>query len=110
MALPRGIKSVTELAVEGKRVFLRVDFNVPLKNGKVTDDARIVATLPTIKHLIDRGARIVLGSHLGRPDGQVKPEYSLEPVAARLAELIERDVTLADEPVGDGARRVVSDV
>jgi len=110
MTLPRGIKSVTELAVEGKRVFVRVDFNVPLKGGKVTDDARIRATLPTIRHLIERGARIVLGSHLGRPDGQAKPEYSLEPVAARLAELIERDVTLADEPVGDGARRVVSDV
>jgi phosphoglycerate kinase len=110
MALPRGIKSVTELPVEGKRVFVRVDYNVPLKNGKVTDDARITATLPTLRHLIDRGARIVLGSHLGRPDGQVKPEYSLEPVAARLAELLDRDVTLADEPVGDGARRVVSDV
>jgi phosphoglycerate kinase len=110
MGLPRGIKSVTELAVEGKRVFVRVDFNVPLKGGKVADDARITATLPTLRHLIDRGARVVLGSHLGRPDGQVKPEYSLEPVAARLAELLDKDVTLADEPVGDGARRVVSDV
>ena len=110
MPLPRGIKSVADLAVEGKRVFVRVDFNVPLKNGKVTDDARIVATLPTLTHLIERGARIILGSHLGRPDGQVKPEFSLEPVAARLAELLDKDVTLADEPVGDGARRVVSDV
>jgi phosphoglycerate kinase len=110
MALPRGIKSVSELAVEGKRVFVRVDYNVPLEGGKVTDDARITATLPTLQHLADRGARIILGSHLGRPDGQVKPALSLEPVAARLAELIGRDVTLADEPVGDGARRVVSDV
>jgi phosphoglycerate kinase len=110
MTLPRGIRSVSELAVEGKRVFVRVDYNVPLKNGKVTDDARIVATIPTLTHLIERGARIVLGSHLGRPDGQVKPEFSLEPVALRLAELLSRDVTLADEPVGDGARRVVSDV
>ena len=110
MGLPRGIKSVSELAVEGKRVFVRVDYNVPLKHGKVTDDARIAATIPTLTHLIERGARIVLGSHLGRPDGQVKPEFSLEPVALRLAELLDRDVTLADEPVGDGARRVVSDV
>ncbi len=111
MSLPRGIKSVEELAVEGKRVFVRVDYNVPQdKTRKVTDDARIRATLPTLKHLIDRGARIVLGSHLGRPDGKVKPELSLEPVAAKLAELIAQDVTLADEPVGDGARKVVSDL
>jgi len=111
MALPRGIKHVEELPVEGKRVFVRVDFNVPLtKDRKVSDDARIVATLPTIKHLIERDARIVLASHLGRPDGQVKPEYSLEPVAARLADLLGRDVVLADEPTGDGARKVVSDL
>jgi phosphoglycerate kinase len=112
MALPAGIKSVEELPVEGKRVFVRVDFNVPLdkKTKKITDDARITAALPTIKHLISRGARIVLASHLGRPDGQVKPEFSLEPVAARLAELLKQDVVLADEPVGDGARKVVSDL
>jgi len=112
MALPLGIKTVEELAVEGKRVFVRVDYNVPLDKAtkKITDDARIRATLPTIKHLIDRGARIVLGSHLGRPDGKVKPELSLEPVAAKLAELLGVDVALADEPVGDGARKVVSDL
>jgi len=107
-----GVRHVQDLAVEGKRVFVRVDFNVPLEKGtrKISDDARIRATLPTLRHLIDRGARIVLGSHLGRPDGQVKPELSLEPVAARLAELLGSDVTLADEPVGDGARKVVSDL
>jgi phosphoglycerate kinase len=111
MPLPRGIKHVEELAVEGKRVFVRVDFNVPLtKDRKVSDDARIQATLPTIRHLIERDARIILASHLGRPDGQVKPEYSLEPVAARLAELLDCDVTLTDEPTGDGARKVVGDV
>lgn len=115
MTLPAGIKPVTDLAVEGKRVFVRVDYNVPLAKGegsarKVGDDARIRATLPTLRHLIGRGARIVLGSHLGRPDGQVRPELSLEPVAQRLAELLELDVTLADEPVGDGARKVVSDL
>ncbi|MDB4961875.1 MAG: Phosphoglycerate kinase [Myxococcales bacterium] len=112
MALPNGIKHVEELPVEGKRVFVRVDYNVPIDKAtkKISDDARIQATLPTLRHLIDRGARIVIGSHLGRPDGQVKPEFSLEPVAARLAELLQLDVTLADEPVGDGARKVVSDL
>ncbi len=110
MTLPGGIKSVEQLAVEGKRVFVRVDYNVPIKGGKIGDDARIRATLPTLKHLIERGARIVLGSHLGRPDGQVKPEFSLEPVAARLAELLSIEIALADEPVGDGARKVVSDL
>lgn len=115
MTLPAGIKSVTDLAVEGRRVFVRVDYNVPLAKGdggarKVGDDARITATLPTLRHLIERGARIVLGSHLGRPDGQAKPEFSLEPVAQRLAELLATDVTLADEPIGDGARKVVSDL
>ncbi len=115
--LPGGIKHVSELAVEGKRVFVRVDFNVPLDKAtrKITDDARIRATLPTIKHLIERGARIILGSHLGRPKGadiasRSKPELSLEPVAARLAELLSIDVVLADEPTGDGARKVVNDL
>jgi phosphoglycerate kinase len=118
VTLPAGIKPVSDLAVEGKRVFVRVDYNVPLAKPeaggsgprKVGDDARIRATLPTLRLLIERGARIVLGSHLGRPDGHAKPEYSLEPVALRLAELLELDVTLADEPVGDGARKVVSDL
>jgi phosphoglycerate kinase len=112
VSLPDGIKHVSELAIEGKRVFVRVDFNVPLDKAtkKVGDDSRITATLPTVKHLIERGARIVLGSHLGRPDGQTRPELSLEPVAARLAELLAVDVVLADEPVGDGARKVVSDL
>jgi phosphoglycerate kinase len=111
MTLPYGIRSVADLAVEGKRVLVRVDFNVPLtKDRKVSDDARIAATLPTIRHLIERGARIVLCSHLGRPDGQAKPEFSLEPVAARLATLLDQDVLLTDEPVGDGARKVVGDL
>lgn len=111
MALPKGIVHVEDLPVEGKRVFVRVDLNVPLtKDRTVSDDSRITAVLPTIRHLVERGARIVLGSHLGRPDGQVKPELSLEPVAARLAELLGGDVILADEPAGDGARKVVGDL
>jgi phosphoglycerate kinase len=110
--LPAGIKSLEQLPVEGKRVFVRVDYNVPLEKGtrRVTDDARIRATLPTLRNLIDRGARIVLGSHLGRPDGQPKPELSLEPVATKLAEMLGLEVSLADEPAGDGARKVVSDL
>jgi phosphoglycerate kinase len=105
------IKSVKELPVEGKRVFVRVDFNVPLTPARgVADDGRIRAALSTIQHLIERGARIVLGSHLGRPKGGPDPAFSLEPVAARLAELIGKDVLLADEPAGDGARKVVADL
>jgi phosphoglycerate kinase len=105
------IKSVKELPVEGKRVFVRVDFNVPLTPARgIADDARIRAALPTIQYLIEKGARIVLGSHLGRPKGGPDPAFSLEPVGARLAELIGKDVLLTDEPSGDGARKVVSDL
>jgi phosphoglycerate kinase len=105
------IRSVDELPVEGKRVFLRVDFNVPQTPARgVADDARIRAALPTITRLLERGARLVVASHLGRPKGQPDPAYSLEPVGVRLAELIGQDVLLTDEPVGDGARKVVSDL
>src|SRR5690606_8685136 len=86
---------------------------VPLSKDtppKVTDDARIRAALPTIRHCIEAEARVVLASHLGRHKGQVKPELSLEPVAGRLAELLRCEVLLADEPAGDGARKVVSDL
>jgi len=104
------IRHVKDLPVEGKRVFLRVDFNVPLAGRKVSDDSRIQASLRTIRHLLERGARLVIASHLGRPKGKPAPEFSLEPVAAHLAELLAMDVTLADEPVGDGARKVVADL
>jgi phosphoglycerate kinase len=105
------IRSVADLPLEGKRVFLRVDFNVPLTPARgVADDARIRASLPTIRLLVDRGARIVIASHLGRPKGGPDPAYSLEPVGARLAELLGKDVLLTDEPVGDGARKVVADL
>jgi phosphoglycerate kinase len=104
------VKPVSELPIEGKRVFIRVDFNVPLTPARgVADDSRIRASLPTIRQCIERGARVVLASHLGRPKGPT-PSLSLEPVGARLAELLGREVLLTDEPVGDGARKVVQDL
>ncbi len=105
-----GIKSVRDLDVEGRRVFVRVDFNVPLDGQTVTDDTRIVASLPTIRHVMERGGRPVLASHLGRPKGKPVPELSLEPAGARLAELLECEVLLADDCIGDGPRKVVSDL
>lgn len=111
MSQNRPIRSVEELPLEGRRVFVRVDFNVPLEGTKVTDDTRIRAALPTMEHILARGGRLVLASHLGRPDGQVKPELSLEPVAARLAELLSGgEVLLTDDCTGDGARKVVGDL
>src|SRR5262245_54933453 len=105
------IKTISELDIGGRRVFIRVDFNVPFNgNGAVSDDTRIRESLPTIKYAIDKGARVVLASHLGRPKGKPDKKYSLEPVAARLAELLGVEVMLTDEPVGDGARKVVNDL
>jgi phosphoglycerate kinase len=82
------MNSLASLDVAGKRVFLRCDFNVPLKDGVITDDGRIRASLPTIKNLLERGASIVIGAHLGRPKGEIKPELSLAPVAKKLEELL----------------------
>jgi len=94
-------KSIDELSVEGKKVFLRVDFNVPLDaGGKVTDDNRIQAALPTIKYLLARNSRIVLASHLGRPKGKPEPQYSLAPVARRLGEILGKEVKLAPDCIG----------
>lgn len=92
-------KTVKDLEVKGKKVLVRVDFNVPFSkedNTKITDDARIVAALPTIKHLIENNAKVILMSHLGRPKGEPKPEFSLEPVAKRLSELLGKDVKFLD--------------
>ena len=103
------IKPISDLDIGGRRVFVRVDFNVPLTPaGGVADDTRVRESLPTIKYALERNARLVLASHLGRPKGKTDPKYSLMPVAARLAELLGVDVALTDEPVGDGARKVVA--
>jgi phosphoglycerate kinase len=105
------IKSISDLDISGRRVLIRVDFNVPLTPaGQVSDDTRIRESLPTIMLALERGARVVLASHLGRPKGKPDKQYTLEPVAARLAELIGDEVALTDEPVGDGARKVVNDL
>src|SRR5438105_2710742 len=102
------IRSISELPIEGRRLFLRVDFNVPLTPASgVADDTRIREALPTLRQAISRGARIVLASHLGRPKGAPDRGSSLEPVGVRLAELLGQEVVLSDEPVGDGARKVV---
>jgi phosphoglycerate kinase len=92
--------SIRDLDLAGKRVFLRVDFNVPLEDGRVTDDTRITETLPTLKLARERGARLVLAAHLGRPKGKPNPQYSLRPVAARLAELAGTPVAFASDCVG----------
>jgi phosphoglycerate kinase len=105
-----GIKKVTELDVENKRVFVRVDFNVPLDGAKITDDARIVEALPTIKNVLDRGGRLVLASHLGRPKPGKTEGLSLEPCGARLAELLGVEVHLPDDCIGDAAKKVVFDL
>jgi phosphoglycerate kinase len=93
-------KSVRDLDVGGKRVLVRVDFNVPVKDGEVTDDTRIVRALPTIRHLLSEGARPILISHLGRPKGEPDPKYRMDPVAVRLEELLGEPVTKLDAAVG----------
>ena len=98
-------KSVRDIDVAGKRVLVRCDFNVPIKDGVITDDSRIVKSLPTIRYLIDQGARVVLCSHRGRPKGEVNPKYSLAPVAVRLSELLGQTVDMAPDCVGEAAKQ-----
>jgi len=106
-----GMKTMDSVEVEGRRVFVRVDFNVPLDSDlQITDDSRIQASLPTIRSLRDRGARIVLASHLGRPKGVACPELSLEPVAARLAELLDVEVLLPDDCIGDAPNKLIQNL
>lgn len=104
MALP----TLEGLDLRGQRVFLRADLNAPIKDGKVTNDARLEATLPTLKRLLDGGARVVLASHLGRPKGKPEPKYSLAPVAARLSELLGTAVPLAKDCIGPEVEAAVN--
>jgi len=102
--------SIRDLDLKGKRVFVRVDFNVPLKDGRISDDTRIQASLPTIQLALAQGATVVLASHLGRPKGKVNPQMSLRPVADRLADLVDRPVTFTNDCIGDDPARAVAGV
>lgn len=105
------IKSMRELPVEEKRVLVRVDYNVPLdKEGNITDDTRIVASLPTIRYLVNRRAKVVLASHLGRPDGKVVDSMRLNPVARRLAELLNQEVLKLDDCIGPKVREEIAEL
>jgi phosphoglycerate kinase len=103
-------KSVKDVDVRGKRVFCRVDFNVPMENGQITDDTRIRAALPTIQILVEQGAKVILASHLGRPKGKVVEEMRLTPVATRLSELLGKPVAKVDEVVGAEVEARVSEL
>lgn len=104
----RTIETLGDL--RGKRVLVRSDFNVPIKDGEITDDGRIRAALPTLNKLVDEGARILVMAHMGRPKGEVKPEFSLKPVAARLAELIDAPVSLAEDTTGPSAHEAAEKI
>ncbi len=102
-------KSIDQLDISGKRIFLRVDFNVPLdKSGKVTDDTRIRAVLPTLNYALSKNAKVILASHLGRPKGKPEPEFSLAPAARRLGELLKKEVKLAPDCIGPEAEEMAA--
>jgi len=101
-------KTIRDVALKGKRVLMRVDFNVPLKNGQITDDTRIQAALPTIQYVLDHGASVILMSHLGRPKGGPEPEFSLQPAAVRLAELLGKPVQMAPDCIGPAVEKMAA--
>ncbi len=101
-------KTIRDINVDGKRVLVRVDFNVPMDGDRITDENRIVGALPTIKYLLDHNAKVVLCSHMGRPKGEVNPKYSLAPVAKRLSELLGQEVKMAKDVIGEDADKVVA--
>lgn len=101
---------IDRLPIEGRRTLIRVDLNVPLENGVIADDSRIVAALPTIKHAVSRGARVILVSHLGRPKGETVPSLSLAPIGSYLAEALKCDVILPEEPLGEVSLRLAQDL
>ena len=105
-------KTIEDIDVKGKKCLVRCDFNVPLKDGKITDENRLVGAMPTIKYLVDHGAKVILCSHLGKPKGEAKPELSLAPVAKRLSEMLGKEVVFAadDDVVGENAKKAVSEM
>ena len=108
--MPPVLRSVRDLSLSGRRVFVRVDFNVPLQDGRVTDLSRIRATLPTLRYAAEQGARLVLASHMGRPKGKPDPRYSLEPVGAALAEVLPAEVFFTDDCLSEAAGKLVADL
>jgi phosphoglycerate kinase len=102
------MRAIRDLSLAGRRVFVRVDFNVPFEHGRISDDTRIRAALPTITYILERGATVILASHLGRPKGKPNPEFSLKPVAAHLASLIHRPVAFAPDCIGRAATDVIA--
>lgn len=103
-----GIKCIDQFKLEDQRVFLRVDFNVPMKDGKITDDTRIQAALPTIRYALENKAKLVLATHFGRPKGKVNPEYSLEPLGAYLNDLLNIEVILVEDPRGEAPKALLA--
>jgi phosphoglycerate kinase len=103
----RGIKTIRDFELAGKTVFLRLDLNVPLEGQIITDETRITASLPTIQYCLDKGAKLVVASHLGRPKSADDKKYSMEPVAKRLSELLNREVVLMEEPSSEGVKHVL---
>ncbi len=106
----KGIKTVRDFELENKTVFLRLDLNVPMENGKITDENRITASLPTIKYCLEKGAKLVLASHLGRPKSKDDMEFSLEPVANRLSELLGVEIVLVEEPDSDAPKALLQNL
>ncbi|MBP3371694.1 MAG: phosphoglycerate kinase, partial [Clostridia bacterium] len=103
-------KTLEDINVSGKKVLVRVDFNVPMKEGVITDETRIMAALPTIKYLVGQNAKVILCSHLGRPKGEFKPEFSLAPVAKRLGEILGCEVKMAKDVIGEDAQRLCAEI
>ncbi|MBC7457837.1 MAG: phosphoglycerate kinase, partial [Bdellovibrionaceae bacterium] len=104
----KGIKTVRDFELKGKTVFLRLDLNVPMDtSGRITDETRITASLPTIKYCFEKGAKIIIASHLGRPKSAADRQYSMEPVAARLGELLDLEVVLMEEPDSEGVKHIL---